>query len=63
MSNPTDCKFRYKLMKFDYSHGGCEHSEPGGFICMAFENDGEAVWMVGTNGCFCECYTPKEGKI
>ena len=58
----ANCRRRYKLEKFDYSRGGCEHTEMDGYICMAFADEKVAVWMVGKderNG-MCEVFSPKE---
>ena len=61
MERKTDCIFQLKATKFDYSQGGCIHTDMDGFICTAFASEGEAVWMVGlSNGCMCEMYTNKE---
>ena len=56
------CRRRYKLTKFDYSKGLCEHTDMDVYVFMAFADEGQAVWMVGSNECFdlCECYVPKE---
>lgn len=56
------CRRRYKLVKFDYSREGCEHTDMEGYICMAFSNEKQAVWMIGNNENFdlCECYVPIE---
>lgn len=57
----ANCRNRYELVKFDYSRGGCKHTDMDGYICMAFANENQAVWMVGLqeqNG-LCECYTSK----
>lgn len=58
----ANCGKRYKLTKFDYSNGGCEHTDMDGYICMAFAEEGNAVWMVGCNENLelCECYVQKE---
>ena len=65
-----NCKHYFPLVKFDYSHGGCEHSDMDGYICMAFATpeSGEppvAIWMVGedpTTG-MCECFVQKDEMI
>lgn len=58
-----NCKLRYDLKKSDYSKGGCEHTNPQGFICMAFADEGIAEWMYGVSEeGMCECFTPKEKK-
>jgi len=53
-----NCRHCYVLEKLDYSHGGCEHSQPDGFICMALTDEGVASWMVGLDGRknYCECW-------
>lgn len=53
-----NCRHRYTLEKLDYSKGGCEHSQPEGFICMAFADEKVASWMVGLVGKNekCECW-------
>lgn len=58
----ANCRRRYKLVKFDYSRGGCEHTEMDGYICMAFAYANEAVWMVGNDerDGMCEVFSPKE---
>ena len=56
------CRYRLKLVKYDYSHGGCKHEDMDGYVCMSFAHEGVACWMVGLdeNTGFCECYKPKE---
>lgn len=58
----ANCQRGYKLTKFDYSHGGCEHTEMYGYICMAFADENKAIWMVGIDGCGCMCevFSPKK---
>lgn len=58
-----NCKRRYRLRKSDYSHGGCEHTDMEGFVCMCFASEGIAEWMVGNVAEYeiCEAYQPKEG--
>lgn len=56
----TTCRYRFALTKFDYSHGGCEDTKMDGFICMALAAEGEAVWMVGDDHGFCECYERRD---
>ena len=59
-----NCRMCYKLVKFDYSKGGCEHTDMEGYVCMAFAYEEEAVWMVGMDKSkgLCECYFEKEKK-
>ena len=54
------CTLKYRIEKMDYSKGGCEHSDPDGFICMAFSSEGLACWIVGNDPKqgMCECYCP-----
>jgi hypothetical protein len=61
-----NCKLCFPLVKFDYSQGGCKHSDMDGYVCMAFAlaEQGEppvAIWMVGCDPSrdMCECYIPK----
>ena len=61
-----NCKLCFPLVKFDYSQGGCKHSDMDGFVCMAFADPhmGEptvAIWMVGCDEerDMCECFMPK----
>ena len=53
------CKHRFKAYKWDYSHEGCEHTDMEGFICMAHGHEGAAIWMIGVENGFCECYESK----
>lgn len=57
-----NCRHRYTLEKLDYSKGGCEHSQPEGFICMAFADERLANWMVGLDGwkLCCECWEARK---
>lgn len=56
------CKLNLKIEKLDYSKGGCAHSHPDGFICLAFADEGIGCWMVGLSqkSDRCECYIKKE---
>ena len=64
-----NCKYYLKLLKWDYSHGGCEHSEYEGFACIALANEGVAIHIVHSDNKFaeendyCEMFTPKEKEI
>ena len=60
----SNCALCYEIEKLDYSHGGCEHSDPPGYICMAFGDEGKASWLVGQDiqSGLCEAWTKKEGK-
>lgn len=59
------CRLKKKLVKFDYSHGGCIHTDYEGFACLAFAYEGEVVHMVGGDPELgkCEMYLPEEKKI
>ena len=59
----NDCRYNLKLEKYDYLHGGCQHSDYDGFACMAFASEGTAVHMVGSNPetKYCECWMPRKG--
>ena len=54
------CKHKYRLEKLDYSQGGCIHTPLDGYICMAFERERLAEWMVGDDpeNEMCEMYEP-----
>lgn len=56
----SNCRLRFGLTKFDYSQGGCKHTNMDGYICMAFSDERQAVWMVGEDPekAMCECYMP-----
>lgn len=58
----ANCRLRYNLAKLDYSHGGCEHTDMEGFICMVFADEGKAEWLVGVHEETdqCECFSPRE---
>lgn len=60
----ANCRHQYDIRKWDYSHGGCEHTAPDGFICIGEPSVGIAVWIVGIDSDFgmCECYEPKEER-
>ena len=55
----STCKHRKILKKYDYSKGGCKHSTMEGFICLADDYEGIAIWMVGIKDGGCECYEKK----
>ena len=58
------CGLKLRIEKLDYSKGGCIHTWPEGYICLAFRDEGIACWMVGApaESGMCECYTPKEDE-
>ena len=60
-----NCKRNLKLVKFDYTQGGCKHTDIEGFICTAFANEGKAVLMVGVNQDedVCEEFSPKPENL
>lgn len=55
------CRFKMKLIMYDYSKRGCLHTEMLGFVCVAMKYEGYADWMVGLNPQtgMCEFYEPK----
>jgi len=57
----SNCRYNLKLKKYDYSKGGCEHTEMEGFACMAFAPEGDAIWMVGgdPDNDLCEEWAPR----
>lgn len=54
------CRLKKNLVKFDYSQGGCIHTDYEGFACLALAFEGEVVHMVGGNPelDICEMYSP-----
>jgi len=59
-----NCALSYRMIKFDYTKGGCEHTDMEGHICMAFATEERvAIWMVGSDNGMCECYTPKAEEV
>lgn len=60
----ANCARCYMGKKYDYSHGGCKHSDMEGYICMAGADEKLAIWMVGNNMVTgkCEAYTPREAQ-
>lgn len=56
------CKLKKKLVKFDYSQGGCIHTDYDGYACLALAFEDEVVHMVGHNPelGMCEMYSPRE---
>lgn len=57
------CKYKMKLEKWDYSQGGCIHTDYDGFACTVFGYEGVILHHVGGDSARdrCECYAPKEG--
>ena len=47
--NCTNCKRNLKLVKFDYSEGGCVHTDYDGYACMALASEQIVVHMIGLN--------------
>lgn len=56
----NNCKYKLKLVKYDYSHGGCKHSDYDGFCCMAFAHEGTAIHMIGSSNSYCEMFEKGE---
>ncbi len=56
------CQHCYKIELLDYSRSGCKHSDPDGFVCMVFADEGTASWMVGLDKQhgFCEGYEKRK---
>ena len=58
----ANCSHCYRIEKWDYSHGGCEHTKLDGCACTAFSNEGLVIWEYSNNidiG-ICECFRQKE---
>lgn len=58
------CKRKMRLVKFDYSQGGCIHTDYDGYACLALAYEGEVVHMVGEDPAtgMCEMYAQREEK-
>lgn len=59
------CNKCLDLVRYNYGRdGGCDHRIQPGFICLAFADEGQAIWMTGIKRetGMCECYSPKEKK-
>lgn len=58
------CKYKKDLVKFDYTQGGCVHTEYEGFACLGFADEGEVAHMVGIDPKtgMCEMYSSKGVK-
>ena len=54
------CVRKMKLVKFDYSKGGCVHTDYDGYACLAFAHEGVVVHMVGIENGTCEMYQPRK---
>lgn len=56
------CKHCHKLIKYDYSQGGCIHSDVPGYACYIPEDGEEIIWMSGvdTYTGICENFDPKD---
>jgi len=56
----SNCRYNLRLKKYDYSQGGCKHTDMEGSACLAFASEGDVIWMVGGDleNDLCECWTP-----
>ena len=61
----SNCRYHMTLKKYDYSKGGCRHTDMEGFACMAFAFEGDVIWMVGgdPDNDMCEGWKPKETNM
>ena len=59
------CRKKLELKKYDYSQGGCIHSDYEGFACLIFASEGVAIHMVGANPDKerCEEWSPKNNSL
>lgn len=57
------CRLKKKLIKFDYSQGGCIHTDYDGYACLIFASENKVVHMVGCDPELemCEMYSPRRG--
>lgn len=58
------CRKKLELVKYDYSQGGCKHTNYDGYACLIFASEGDVVHMVGVNPEIehCEEWSPKDEK-
>jgi hypothetical protein len=56
-----NCKLRMELTKYDYSQGGCIHSDYDGWACMICAHEGTIIHMVGLDPdrAHCEMFTER----
>lgn len=58
------CKFRKKLINYDYSGKGCRHTDYDGFACIVFAHEGVVIHHTGRlesgKGELCEEYVREE---
>lgn len=59
-----NCALALNLEQYAYGAAGVEHKDMPGFICLAFRDEGVAIWMTGIDKDKgrCECYRPKGEK-
>ena len=62
-ANCTSCFHRLDLINYDYSDKGCKHTKMDGYVCLAFADEGKAIWMTNCDEDtdICECYTKADG--
>ena len=58
------CRNRLRLRTYDYTNGGCDHSDAPGFVCLVDMDEGIALWMIGLDPDYghCEAYERKDDK-
>ena len=56
------CRFNKRLLKWDYSQGGCIHTDYDGYACLALSFEDVVVHMVGVDPetGMCEMHSPKK---
>jgi hypothetical protein len=59
-----NCGLALNLERYFYGPTGCDHDAMPGFVCMAFRDEGVAVWMMGVDveKGRCEMHRPKGEK-
>lgn len=60
----ANCKFKMNIEKWDYRHGGCNHTPEQGYACLSFTDEGVVIWMIGCdeNKDHCEAFVEKGKK-
>ena len=59
--NCDTCKYKRLLVKWDYTHGGCKHTDYPGYACTALAHEGVIIHMIGNDPQkeFCEMYAER----
>lgn len=62
----NNCVYKYDLVRFDHSNGGCEHTDIEGYTCVlfkGFKRDRKVIWVVGEDPEYARCKMFEERNI